>query len=100
MCRKCRLSLHEPVPDVAPVAVLPTEPAPVASKELDIAGAVKLLRLCNFMSQRELAVKAGVPRTYISKVESQHRLPGLDNMQAIAKALGADMNSLIQIAAA
>jgi len=102
MCRKCRLSLHEPVPDVAPVAIaLPRPDGPYTPGDcMDIPGAVKLLRLCNMLTQKELAEKAGVPRTYISKIETGTCLPTLDSMQNIADGLGVGMFELIQVAAA
>ena len=54
----------------------------------------ELLRI----SQEELAVRAGIDRTYISGVERGVRNPTLDVMQRIASALGADLDVIFATA--
>lgn len=54
----------------------------------------ELLRI----SQEELAVRAGIDRTYISGVERGVRNPTLDVMQRIAQALGADLDVIFATA--
>lgn len=54
----------------------------------------ELLRI----SQEELAVRAGIDRTYISGVERGVRNPTLDVIQRIAQALGADLDVIFATA--
>ena len=54
----------------------------------------ELLRL----SQEELALRAGIDRTYISGVERGVRNPSLEVMQRIAKALGSDLDVIFATA--
>ena len=54
----------------------------------------ELLRL----SQEELALRAGIDRTYISGVERGVRNPTLEVMQRIARALGSDLDVIFATA--
>lgn len=54
----------------------------------------ELLRI----SQEELAVRAGIDRTYISGVERGVRNPTLEVMQRIARALGSDLDVIFATA--
>jgi transcriptional regulator with XRE-family HTH domain len=51
---------------------------------------LRSLRLEKSMSQRELARRAGVHNTYISKIESGKERPSQESARAIARALDAD----------
>ncbi len=58
---------------------------------------VKRLRTAAGLSQEELAARAGLHRTYISSIERGQRNVSLENIFAIAAALGtAPSNLLIQ----
>jgi transcriptional regulator with XRE-family HTH domain len=54
------------------------------------------------VSQRQLAariaLKSPMPRSYISKIENGRAVPGIENIQAIAVALGITAHELIAIA--
>lgn len=63
----------------------------------DIAFAVKLLRRSHQLSQRDLAKKLGVPRTYISSVENGKKLPTIETLERLAQALFATTAALILI---
>lgn len=54
----------------------------------------ELLRI----SQEELAVRAGIDRTYISGVERGVRNPTLEVMQRIARAVGSDLDVIFATA--
>lgn len=46
------------------------------------------------MSQEQLALAAGLDRTYVSGIERSRRNPSLRSMQRIAAVLGADLAEL------
>ncbi|MBI3832181.1 MAG: helix-turn-helix transcriptional regulator [Planctomycetes bacterium] len=56
---------------------------------------LKELRSGAGLSQRELAVRAGVHLTYISRLERAEAAPGLDLMQKLSKALEAPLSDLL-----
>jgi transcriptional regulator with XRE-family HTH domain len=58
---------------------------------------LKELRLQRGMTQAELAKRARVTTTYISKLESAGAAPGIDLVEKLAVALGAELNDLIPL---
>jgi len=56
---------------------------------------VKRLRNAAGLSQEELAARAGLHRTYISSVERGQRNISLENICALAAALGSDPRDLL-----
>jgi transcriptional regulator with XRE-family HTH domain len=88
LCRRCRKALDaaEPQPIVAGPVLVP-ESTEVPETGIQIARAVKDLRRRNGLSQRELAGRMGVPRTYISKIENEKAVPTLGSLNRLAKAL-------------
>ena len=48
------------------------------------------------LSQEELAFRAGIHRNYLGGIERGERNPALDNIAAIAKALGVDLSELLR----
>jgi transcriptional regulator with XRE-family HTH domain len=46
------------------------------------------------LSQRDLAIRSGLTRQYISMVERQKRLPGLDTLIALSQGLGIPLAEL------
>ena len=56
---------------------------------------VKKLRKVRRWSQEELAVKAGLHRTYIGSIERSERNVSLLNIEKIAKALGVNIKNLL-----
>ena len=57
---------------------------------------VRLLRAVRGMSQEDLAEAAGVHRTYVSSLERGLRNIGLDNIYALADALGVEPSELFR----
>jgi transcriptional regulator with XRE-family HTH domain len=55
------------------------------------------LRVERGMTQAELAQKASVTTTYVSKLESAGSAPGLDLLQNLATALGVGITELVPI---
>lgn len=48
------------------------------------------------MSQRQLALRMQVPRTYVSKIENEKAMPTLSSLQRLATALEVSMADLLK----
>ncbi len=97
LCRRCHrpLDVEEPVRlGPIPLDLHPADPSTEAG--LKVAAQVKEIRRARHMSQRQLAVRMQVPRTYISKIENGKAIPTLGSLQRLADALGVDMRQLIR----
>ena len=62
---------------------------------LQVARAVRDLRLERNLSQRQLAGRMQVPRTYISKIENGKATPTLSSLERLAAALEVDICKLV-----
>jgi transcriptional regulator with XRE-family HTH domain len=98
MCRKCRkpLDVEEPEPIVAPTLSLVPPSADTDASGIQVAQAVRDLRRVRNLSQRQLAGRMGVPRTYISKIENGKAMPTLSSLERLAKALQVDISALLR----
>ena len=99
LCRKCHkpLDVEEPEPIAAPALTLvPPTAAANEGSGLQVASAVRNLRLGRNLSQRQLAGRMGVPRTYISKIENGKAMPTLSSLERLAKALQVDISALLR----
>ncbi len=97
LCRRCHrpLEVEEPVrPGPVAVECHPADPSTEAG--LKVAGQVKDIRRARHMSQRQLAGRMQVPRTYISKIENGKAIPTLGSLERLAVALGVDVRQLVQ----
>jgi transcriptional regulator with XRE-family HTH domain len=54
---------------------------------MDYGKAIRVARAARGISQKDLASKAGLNGNYISLIESGHRVPSTDAIDALAKAL-------------
>ena len=95
-CRRCKKSLEvdKPVPVAAPLALVPA--AKPEAEGLQVAAAVRDLRHVRNLSQRQLAARMNVPRTYISKIENGKAMPTLSSLDRLARALEVDISSLLR----
>jgi transcriptional regulator with XRE-family HTH domain len=95
-CRRCHVDL-----DAVPESVLKPEPAPAPSvpdylKASDaLPDVVRELRLRRGWSQRRLASRMCVPRTYVSKIENHKATPTLSTLEALARALEVTVAELV-----
>lgn len=96
LCRRCHkgLEIELPEPEPVPLTIVPQQ----QEKEggLQIAHAVRELRHVRNLSQRQLAARMGVPRTYISKIENGKAMPTLSSLDRLARALKVDISSLLR----
>lgn len=63
---------------------------------IDVARAVRDVRHSRGMSQRQLAGRMQVPRTYISKIENGKAMPTLSSLERLATALEVDICALLR----
>jgi transcriptional regulator with XRE-family HTH domain len=99
MCRKCRKPLDVEVPEpiaAASLSLVPPSAATEPSSGLQVATAVRDLRRVRNLSQRQLAGRMGVPRTYISKIENGKAMPTLGSLERLARALQVDISALLR----
>jgi len=96
MCRRCHKCLEVELPE--PERPQPElVPAPSEKQEgIQVATAVRDLRHVRNLSQRQLAARMGVPRTYISKIENGKAMPTLSSLDRLARALKVDIASLLR----
>ena len=97
LCRRCHkaLDVEEPVgPGPIPVDTPTVEPS--AEAGLKVAGQVREIRRARHLSQRQLAGRMQVPRTYISKIENGKAIPTLGSLERLAAALGVDVRQLVR----
>jgi transcriptional regulator with XRE-family HTH domain len=96
MCRRCHKPLEIQLPEPEPVAELPLVEATAEPGGLQVAQAVKELRLLRNLSQRQLALRMHVPRTYISKIENAKATPTLSSLERLAAALQVELPALLR----
>jgi transcriptional regulator with XRE-family HTH domain len=99
LCRKCHrpLDVEEPVVHIPQlVASSPIAPPATAEAGLQVAGQVREIRKARHLSQRQLAGRMQVPRTYISKIENGKAIPTLGSLERLAAALQVDVCQLVR----
>jgi transcriptional regulator with XRE-family HTH domain len=62
---------------------------------LKLAQSIRSLRLRNGLSQRQLALRMAVPRTYVSKIENEKATPTLSSLERLARALEVGVPDLL-----
>jgi transcriptional regulator with XRE-family HTH domain len=97
LCRKCRTSLDEDEPEPI-LAIQPPAPEPANNhhSHLQVASAIRMFRQKSGLSQRQLALRMQVPRTYVSKIENEKAMPTLSSLQRLATALEVSMGDLLK----
>jgi transcriptional regulator with XRE-family HTH domain len=96
-CRRCKKSLlPEPVKVQPSISLVTEAPSPTKNEGISVATAVRDLRQVRNLSQRQLAGRMGVPRTYISKIENGKAMPTLSSLERLARALQVDISALLR----
>ena len=97
MCRRCHKPLDvEEVPIPIEVTAVSESPADNTDAGLRVAAQVKEIRKARHLSQRQLAGRMQVPRTYISKIENGKAIPTLGSLERLANALEVDICQLVR----
>lgn len=96
LCRRCKTSLDE---EPEPVVTLPVQvaqaPTPISNNQVPVAMAIRMLRTRAGLSQRQLAQRMHVPRTYVSKIENEKACPTLSSLERLAEALRVRVTDLL-----
>ncbi len=97
LCRRCHkpLEIEEPEP-LAPQLVSPAVTGAEEPEGIDVARAVRDVRHGRNLSQRQLAGRMQVPRTYISKIENGKAVPTLSSLERLARSLEVDICELLR----
>lgn len=79
---------------------MPAAPAPATARWFSVAIPLKRARLALGLTQRQLAARLDVPRTYITKLEHPEgaygAVPTLGSLSRFATALGVTMADLVE----
>jgi transcriptional regulator with XRE-family HTH domain len=97
LCRRCKRPLEaEERITLAPQLVAASPGSNSAEAGLQVAGQVRDIRRARHLSQRQLASRMQVPRTYISKIENGKAIPTLGSLERLAAALGVGVCHLVR----
>jgi transcriptional regulator with XRE-family HTH domain len=96
LCRRCHTSLDEDEPEIVAVPVPEVIPSSGHGHgHLNLAASIRSLRLRSGLSQRQLAGRMSVPRTYVSKIENEKATPTLSSLERLARALEVTVPELL-----
>jgi len=95
-CRRCKHSLAVEAPPAPPTPLALVPAISAEDSGVQVAHAVRDLRHVRNLSQRQLATRMGVPRTYISKIENGKAMPTLSSLDRLARALQVDISTLLR----
>ena len=97
LCRRCRKPLEIDEPEALSPQLVTTNAQGVEEAEgINVARAVREVRHDRCLSQRQLAGRMQVPRTYISKIENGKAVPTLSSLQRLATALEVGICDLLR----
>jgi transcriptional regulator with XRE-family HTH domain len=94
LCRRCHVSLDEEEPEIVETPAPQLVP-PAHRGHLNLASSIRAMRLRNGLSQRQLAGRMSVPRTYVSKIENEKATPTLSSLERLARALEVTVPELL-----
>ena len=94
-CRRCHKSLDREEPPILEVLPEPQVLPATSRPALQVASAIRLLRQKSGLSQRQLALRMQVPRTYVSKIENEKATPTLSSLERLANALRVSVPELL-----
>lgn len=80
---------------LTPMAPLAEPTSGNGHAHLQVASAIRTLRQRSGLSQRQLAMRMQVPRTYVSKIENEKATPTLSSLERLARALEVTVPDLL-----
>jgi transcriptional regulator with XRE-family HTH domain len=97
LCRRCHKPLDFEEPEQLAPQLVSRQPSPGSDEAgLQVATQVREMRRMRHLSQRQLAGRMQVPRTYISKIENGKAIPTLGSLERLATALGVEVRHLVR----
>jgi transcriptional regulator with XRE-family HTH domain len=97
LCRRCHKPLDVEEPSaLGPVPVPDPHQQPAMEAGMHVATQVREIRRARHLSQRQLAGRMQVPRTYISKIENGKAIPTLGSLERLANALEVEVSHLVR----
>ena len=78
-----------------PVTMMTHTAETIPCRQLPVAAAIRSLRVRAGLSQRQLALRMSVPRTYVSKIENDKACPTLGSLERLAGALRVRISDLL-----
>jgi transcriptional regulator with XRE-family HTH domain len=87
---EAELAAMTPAPEMLPININST-----GRGHLRLAHSIRSLRLRSGLSQRQLALRMSVPRTYVSKIENEKATPTLSSLERLARALEVSVPDLL-----
>ena len=96
LCRRCRNPLEREDPPIVEIAPeLQVVHVPSSRPVLQVAETIRRLRERAGLSQRQLAMRMGIPRSYISKIENAKARPTLASVERLACALRVPVGEIL-----
>src|SRR5262249_39616896 len=100
LCRRCHTCLDNEEPEMVLAepeltTVRSNGNGHSANPDFQVAVAIPVLRQRTGLSQRQLALRMSVPRTYVSKIENEKATPTLSSLERLAKALEVTVPDLL-----
>ena len=83
---------YVPTRDFTPLGMIASFPLVII---VNPATSIRSLRLRSGLSQRQLALRMSVPRTYVSKIENEKATPTLSSLERLARALEVTVPELL-----
>jgi transcriptional regulator with XRE-family HTH domain len=96
LCRRCHAALEIDEPESLSPQLVDESASGAPEEGIDVARAVRQVRHDRCLSQRQLAGRMQVPRTYISKIENGKAVPTLSSLQRLAQALEVGVCDLLR----
>jgi transcriptional regulator with XRE-family HTH domain len=96
LCRRCHKPLDVEEPAHLTPQLVTTFGASGEEASSQVAAQVREIRRARHLSQRQLASRMQVPRTYISKIENGKAIPTLGSLERLAAALDVDVSRLVR----
>ncbi|MGH9606553.1 MAG: helix-turn-helix domain-containing protein [Terracidiphilus sp.] len=96
LCRRCHKPLDTEESARLPQLVSSQSARASAEAGMQVAGQVREIRRARHLSQRQLAGRMQVPRTYISKIENGKAIPTLGSLERLAAALDVAVCQLVR----
>jgi DNA-binding XRE family transcriptional regulator len=98
LCRRCTEPLFPKVVEPPKAEVIEIRSRRLMPPVVEMADTIRFLRRINGVSQRQLAERMKVPRTYLTKLEHEKCSPNLATLPKLAGAFNLSVHQLVMLA--